>query len=268
MSSYNLEGSVALVTGATGILGRRYVEALNREGAHVVIADQDETVCNDLAVETTGRNGANCIGLRIDVANPESVTEAVAIVMEKFGRIDLLLNNAATKGADLHALFQPTVDYDLAVWRNIMAVNIDGQFLMAQAVGRHMLAAGRGSIVNVSSIYGCVGPDQRIYEGAEYLGTQINTPLVYSVSKAAVHGLTRHLATEWGARGIRVNTLTPGGVESGQNDTFISRYSARTPLGRMARGEEMTGALLFLASDASSYVTGQNIIVDGGWTAW
>lgn len=268
MSSYNLEGSIALVTGATGILGRRYVEALNREGAHVVIADLDAAACTDFAAEMGARTGVDCLGLGMDVSDPGSVTAGVEEILKRFGRIDLLLNNAATKGDDLHALFQPTIDYDLDVWRRIMAVNIDGQFLMAKTVGRQMLAAGKGSIINVSSIYGCVGPDQRIYEGAEYMGTQINTPLVYSVSKAAVHGLTRHLATEWGAHGVRVNTLTPGGVESGQNDVFVSRYSARTPLGRMARGDEMTGAMLFLASDASSYVTGQNIIVDGGWTAW
>jgi len=268
MSSYNLQGSVAVVTGATGILGRRYVEALNREGAHVVIADLDLAACEKLAEDMVSETGTACLGLCLDVADPESIRTAMAEILGKFGRVDLLLNNAATKGDDLHALFQPTVDYDVNVWRSIMAVNIDGQFLMAQAVGRAMLTAGTGSIINVSSIYGCVGPDQRIYEGAEYMGTQINTPLVYSVSKAAVHGLTRHLATEWGAGGIRVNTLTPGGVESGQNDVFVSRYSARTPMGRMARGHEMVGAMLFLASDASSYVTGQNIIVDGGWTAW
>jgi NAD(P)-dependent dehydrogenase (short-subunit alcohol dehydrogenase family) len=268
VSSYSLNGSVGIITGGTGILGRRYAEALNREGVHVIIADQDERACEILAGELAALTDVECLGLGMDVSDPQSVAAGVAKVIEQFGRIDLLLNNAATKGDDLHALFQPTVNYDLEVWRRIMAVNIDGQFLMAQAVGRHMLTAGSGSIINVSSIYGCVGPDQRIYEGAEYLGTQINTPLVYSVSKAAVHGLTRHLATEWGGSGVRVNTLTPGGVESGQNDVFVARYSSRTPLGRMARGEEMTGAVLFLSSDASSYVTGQNIIVDGGWTAW
>ena len=268
MSSYSLRGKVGFITGATGILGRRYVEALSREGANVVVADLDAAVCEALAADCSRETGVECLGVGADVTKPGSLKAAVAKTLERFGRIDVLLNNAATKGDDLTAMFQPTVDYDLDVWRNIMAVNIDGQFLAAQAVGRVMLAAGSGSIINVSSIYGCVGPDQRIYEGAEYLGVQINTPLVYSVSKAAVHGLTRHLATEWGSRGVRVNTLTPGGVESGQNDVFVSRYSSRTPLGRMARGDEMTGAMLFLASDASSYVTGQNIIVDGGWTAW
>jgi len=131
-----------------------------------------------------------------------------------------------------------------------------------------MARRGRGSIIQTASIYGVVAPDPRIYEGSHYLGQSINTPPVYSTSKAAVIGLTRHLATYWGASNVRVNTLTPGGVESGQNDTFTSKYGARVPLSRMARADEMVGALIFLASDASSYVTGQNIIVDGGLTAW
>ena len=128
MSSYNLEGSVAIVTGATGILGRRYVEVLNREGAHVVIADLVESACEDLACGMTDLTGTQCLGLKVDVSDPESARNAVSTVVGKFGRVDLLLNNAATKGDDLHALFQPTVDYELEVWRRIMAVNIDGQF--------------------------------------------------------------------------------------------------------------------------------------------
>jgi NAD(P)-dependent dehydrogenase (short-subunit alcohol dehydrogenase family) len=150
-----------------------------------------------------------------------------------------------------------------------MGVNIDGMFLMAQAAGRQMVAQGRGgSIIQTASIYGVVAPDQRIYEGSEYLGRPINTPAAYSASKAAVIGLTRYLASYWGANAIRVNTLTPGGVESGQNEVFSRKYSARVPLARMARADEMQSALLFLASDASSYMTGQNLIVDGGLTCW
>ena len=149
-----------------------------------------------------------------------------------------------------------------------MAVNLDGLFLVARAVGTRMAARGAGSIVQTASIYGVRGPDPRLYEGSEYRGQPINTPPVYSASKAGVIGLTKHLATYWADRGVRVNTLTPGGVESGQNETFQARYGARVPLGRMARPDEMVGALLFLASDAASYVTGQNIIVDGGLSAW
>jgi len=260
-----LKDKVAIITGATGILGERYVRAFVREGANVVIADIDQARCDALAAELPV---GSTLAVMTDVSDPESVAHMTATAMQHYGRIDILLNNAATKGDDLEAMFAPTVNYDLAVWRKIMSVNIDGQFIVAQAVGRHMIAAGGGSIINVSSIYGTVGPDQRIYEGAMYLGTRISTPAVYSVSKAAVHGLTRHLATEWGQHDIRVNTLTPGGVESGQNDTFKTNYAARTPLGRMARGEEMVGAVLFLAGSGSSYVTGQNIIVDGGWTTW
>ena len=150
-----------------------------------------------------------------------------------------------------------------------MAVNIDGMFLVAQPVGKHMIKHGEGgSIIQTSSIYGIMAPDQRIYEGSFYMGRSINTPAVYSTSKAAVIGLTKYLAAYWADKGIRVNTLTPGGVESGQNETFKQRYSARIPLGRMAKPDEMVSALIYLASDASIYVTGQNIIVDGGLSAW
>ena len=150
-----------------------------------------------------------------------------------------------------------------------MSVNIDGMFLVAQAVGKQMLSQGQGgSIVQTASVYGVVAPDQRIYEGSEYMGVEINTPAVYATSKAAVIGLTKYLATYWAKDNIRVNAITPGGVESGQNEQFQSLYSKRVPLGRMGQASEMVAALVYLASDASSYVTGQNLIVDGGLTAW
>ncbi|MNN42080.1 Gluconate 5-dehydrogenase [compost metagenome] len=193
----------------------------------------------------------------------------VDIVVKTFGKINILLNNAASKTDNLDAFFAPIEDYSLEEWRKIMAVNIDGMFMVAQAVGRQMLSQeSGGSIIQTSSIYGVLGPDNRIYEGSYYLGKVINTPPVYSTSKAAVIGLTRHLATIWADKGIRVNAITPGGVQSGQNEEFINRYSNRIPLGRMGKPEEMVGAVLYLSSDASSYVTGQNLIIDGGLTAW
>jgi NAD(P)-dependent dehydrogenase (short-subunit alcohol dehydrogenase family) len=149
-----------------------------------------------------------------------------------------------------------------------MQVNLDGYFFMAQAIGPRMANRGRGVIVQTCSIYGLVGPDQRIYEGSEYLGMPINSPAIYSASKAGVVGLSQYLATYWGAKGVRVNTLTPGGVESGQNEEFSRRYSARVPLGRMANPDDMAFALLYLVSDEASYVTGHNLVVDGGLTAW
>ena len=150
-----------------------------------------------------------------------------------------------------------------------MSVNIDGVFLVAQAVGKQMIKQGHGgSIIQTSSTYGLVGPDFGIYEGSEYMGCRITTPAAYAASKGAVVQLTRYLATYWGDQGIRVNTLVPGGIESGQNETFQKNYGARVPLGRMAFVDEMVGAVVYLASDASSYMTGQMVVVDGGWTAW
>ena len=209
------------------------------------------------------------IGIGCDVSSPESVQTMVAQVVAEFGEINILHNNAAGKSDDLEAFFAPFEEYSLDQWRKIMAVNLDGMFLVAQAIGKQMVAQGKGgSIIQTASIYGVMAPDHRIYEGSFYLGRQINTPAVYTASKAAVIGLTKHLATYWADKGIRVNTLTPGGTKSGQNDEFNRRYSARIPMNRMANAHEIVGALLYLASDASSYVTGQNIIVDGGLNAW
>ena len=267
---FDLTGRTAVVTGGGGILGRGFCEVLAAHGARVVVLDLDAKAATETAdAIRQAVAGAELLALPCNVAEPDEVSEMVAQVVDRFGGIDILHNNAATKTSDLQKFLAPFEKCSLATWREVMSVNIDGMFLMAQAVGSQMLKQGRGgSIVQTSSIYGVVAPDQRIYEGSEYMGRPINTPAVYSASKAAVIGLSRYLAAYWGDKGIRVNTLTPGGVESGQNETFSNRYSARVPLGRMAAIGEMESALLFLASDASSYVTGQNLIVDGGLTCW
>jgi NAD(P)-dependent dehydrogenase (short-subunit alcohol dehydrogenase family) len=189
--------------------------------------------------------------------------------LAKYGRLDIVHSNAATKTGDLERFFAPLETYSMDTWREVMAVNLDGMFLVARAAGAAMAALRNGgSIIMTSSIYGVVAPDQRIYEGSSYMNRAINTPAVYSASKAGVIGLAKYLSTYWAADRIRVNVLTPGGVESGQNEVFRNRYLARVPLARMGAADEMVGALLYLASDASSYVTGQNIVVDGGLTAW
>lgn len=267
---FDLSGRTAIVTGGGGILGRGFCEVLAAYGANVAVFDvNDAAAAQTVGAIRTSSPSTKAIAVACDVSSAASVTSAVAGVVNEFGSIDILHNNAATKTGDLAEFFASFEDYKLETWREIMGVNIDGMFLMAQAVGRQMIAQGRGgSIIQTASIYGLVGPDQRIYEGSQYLGRAINTPAVYSTSKAAVIGLTRHLASYWGAHGIRVNTLTPGGVESGQNDVFGQKYSARVPLARMARADEMQSALLFLASDASSYMTGQNLVIDGGLTCW
>lgn len=265
---FTLSGKVAVVTGGVGILGRHFCAGLAAYGAALAVVDLDQGACDGLAAQVTQQFGVPAVGIACDVSDSAQVRAMTARVMDKFGRVDALFNNAAGKPRDMEAYFSPLEDYDEDIWHQVMSVNVDGLFLVARSVGREMARAGRGSIVQTASIYGVAAPDQRIYEGSSYMGRAINTPPVYSTSKAAVIGLTRHLATYWGARGVRVNTLTPGGVESGQNDTFKQRYSARVPLGRMAQARELIGAVVWLASDASSYVTGQNIIVDGGLTAW
>lgn len=265
LSKFQLNGKVALVTGGAGILGRSFCEGLVQAGAQVAVVDVDIAQAKSVASAL----GNQAVGFECDVSDAESVTACVNQVVAQFGRIDVLHNNAATKTRNVQEFFAPFEEYSLETWREVMSVNIDGMFLMAQAVGRHMLAQGSGgTIIQTASIYGMVGPDSRIYEGSDYLGGPINTPAVYAASKAAVIGLTRWLATHWAKEGVRVNCLVPGGVSSGQNSTFSEMYSKKVPLGRMGRSDEMVPALLYLASDASSYVTGQILAVDGGWTAW
>ncbi len=266
---FNLSGKTALVTGASGILGRHFCNGLAEAGADVALVDIRADAVTELAGEIATKHDVKAQGFVCDVSDPASVAQMVAAVVAAFGHIDILHNNAAGKSDDLDAFFAPFEDYAFAQWRQIMAVNLDGMFLVAQAVGKQMVVQGKGgSIIQTSSIYGLMGPDQRIYEGSFYLGRQINTPAVYSASKAGIIGLTKYLATYWADKGIRVNAIAPGGAESGQNDEFMRRYSARIPMGRMAKPHEIVGALLYLASDASSYVTGQTIAVDGGLDAW
>ena len=268
-SLFDLAGKTALVTGGLGILGRRFCAGLADFGANVAVVDLDGEEAKRYASELSSQFEVGVEGFGCDVSDPASVREMLRRAVERFGGIQILHNNAASKSEDLDAFFAPFEHYSLEEWRRIMSVNMDGMFLVAQAVGNQMVHQGTGgTIIQTSSIYGILASDKRIYEGSFYLGRQIGNPAVYSASKAGVVGLTKYLAAYWADKGIRVNTLTPGGVESGQNETFKGRYSARVPLGRMAQGEEMVGALIYLASDASSYVTGQNVVVDGGLTVW
>jgi NAD(P)-dependent dehydrogenase (short-subunit alcohol dehydrogenase family) len=266
---FSLKGKTALVTGGVGILGKAFCEGLAEQGANIVVVDICADEAHDFAETLSQQYCVKATGIQCDVSQPGSVLEMVKKVVDKYEHIDILHNNAATKSSNLESFFKPFEDYDLAIWNEVMSVNVNGMFLMAQAVGKIMLGqTGGGSIIQTSSIYGILAPDQRIYDNSLYMGYQINTPAVYSVSKAAVIGLTQHLAAYWAGKNIRVNSITPGGVESGQNQTFIDNYSRRVPMNRMAKRNEMVGALLYLASDASSYVTGQNLVIDGGLSIW
>lgn len=266
---FNLSGKTAIVTGGLGILGKHFCSGLAEFGANVVVVDLDDKACQIYADELTNRYKIKALGIGCNITETKEVQAMVQKVVNTFGEINILHNNAATKSENLGEYFAKLEDYSIDEWHKIMSGNLDSMFIVAQAVGKQMITQKTGgSIIQTSSIYGIVGPDQRIYDGAIYMNNQINTPAVYSTSKAGVIGLTKYLATYWADYGIRVNTLTPGGIKSGQNEQFIKNYSSRVPLKRMGEPEEVVGALIFLASDASRYITGQNIIVDGGLTAW
>jgi NAD(P)-dependent dehydrogenase (short-subunit alcohol dehydrogenase family) len=277
---FRLDGRVALVTGGAGLLGRRYGQALVQAGAQVVVGDLDGERASALAAELNEgcAQQPRASGVRLDVTNPESVRDCVTRAVQAFGRLDILVNNAAltVRGGSEHLspadYFAPFEEYSLEVWNRALQTNLTGMLLCAQAAGTQMLRQDPpgGVIVNISSTYGVVAPDQRLYEGVKspYADTGFNTPVSYAVTKTAVLGLTRYLATYWGSKNIRVNALTPHGVFDNHDETFVRNFVYRSPMGRMARNDEYRGALLFLVSDASSYMTGANLVVDGGWTAW
>ncbi|URN96118.1 MAG: SDR family oxidoreductase [Candidatus Pristimantibacillus lignocellulolyticus] len=265
---FSLVGKNAIVTGGAGILGRHFCFGLAEAGAQVAVVDINKEASQQVVDQIIERGG-KATRFYCNLTSEQSVISMVDSVRSEFGSIDILHNNAAGKSNDLNAFFAPFEEYELNQWNQIMSTDLDSMFLVAKHVGKVMKEQGQGgSIMQTSSIYGIMGPDNRIYEGSYYLERGINTPAIYSAAKAGVIGLTRYLATYWAKDNIRVNTITPGGVESGQNDVFKEKYSNRIPLGRMAQPEEMVGALIFLASDASSYITGQNIIIDGGLNAW
>jgi len=269
LPSFSLKGKHVLITGGAGILGRHFCFGLAEAGANLTIVDLNAKESIDLATEVSHKYNIKAISISGDISSPDFVSKLVEQSSAELGDIHVLHNNAATKTNDLNAFLAPYEEYSLETWKDVMNVNIDAMFLMTQAVGKHMIENEiSGSIIQTCSIYGIMGPDQRIYEGSNYMGSPISSPGSYSASKAAVHGLTQYLASYWGEKNIRVNSLTPGGCESGQNETFLKNYSKRIPLGRMAKQHEMVGALIYLASDASSYVNGHNLVIDGGLNSW
>ena len=269
---FDLTNRVAIVTGGGGQLGTEFCKTLAEAGAAVVVADLKMDHASRTA-KLLADSGYACLAFQLDVTRIESARDLVAEALKRFGRLDILVNSAA-----LDPKFDPDAaalgiapgafeDYPLEQWNAALDVNLTGIFLVTQACVKPMLEQGkRGSIINICSTYGLNGPDQRIYikDGARVAFK----PVYYTVTKAGVMGFTKYLATYYAGTEIRVNALTPGGVFNNHEEYFVKNYSARTILGRMARKDEMNGALLFLASDASSYMTGNNVIVDGGWTAW
>lgn len=267
-----VKGKTAAVTGGAGLLGAEFCRTLAEAGASVGVVDLNKAAADKVAGELK-KGGYQAKAFGADITAPESVHAAVEGVLGEFGRLDILVNSAALDPKfDSDAMKRGITpggfeDYPLADWNAALNVNLTGLFLMTQACVKPMLERGKqGSIINICSTYGLNGPDQRIYVKD---GKRVAyKPVYYTVTKAGVLGFTRYLAAYYAGTEIRVNALTPGGVFNDHDDYFVRNYSAKTILGRMARRDEMNGALLFLASEASSYMTGGNLVVDGGWTAW
>lgn len=269
---FDLTGRVAVVTGGGGLLGKEFCRTLAQAGASVVAADISAAAAQQAAEEIShilADSQPHPMAVACDVTDPGSVNQMVEQTRRAFGRLDILVNSAA-----LDPKFDPQhgghtnafEDYPLQAWNQALEVNLTGAFLCCQAAAKVMLEQGGGVMVNLSSIYGLAAPDQRLYQ-REGKPPQYK-PVYYSVTKAGIIGLTSYLAAYYAGKNIRINTLTPGGVYNNHDEDFARAYSARAIMGRMADKGDMNGALLFLASDASAYMTGANLVVDGGWTTW
>ena len=266
---FSLKDKVAIVTGGCGLLGREFISGLAQFGADIAFLD----VADDsqfYSVQEIGKKfGKKIKGYHCDVSNESQVDLTISKILRDFGQIDILVNNAATKSENLSKFFAKVEDYSSTEWRKILDTNLNGMFFASQAVGRYLVRQGNGgSIIQISSIYGVMAPDQRIYEGSHVDGIPLSSPAVYSASKAGVIGLSKYLAAYWATSSIRVNTISPGGVKADQGRVFIEKYSSRVPMGRMAEASDIVGAVIYLASNASKYMTGQNLIVDGGLECW
>lgn len=271
-SRFDLTGRVAVITGGLGLLGQQHAEAIAAEGGVPVLVDLREPPREVGGSAWNERFGLQSCVLQVDITRPADVERLRDTILARYDRLDILINNAANNPkvenpSDLaKARFE---QFPLAHWTADLAVGLTGAFLCSQVLGTEMARRGRGVIVNVASDLAVIAPDQRLYrqEGLPE-DQQPAKPVTYSVVKTGLLGLTRYLATYWADRGVRVNAISPGGVYNGQSDNFVARLGSLIPLGRMARPDEYQAAILFLCSDASSYMTGANLVIDGGRTCW
>ena len=269
---FDLAGRVAVITGGTGLLGRQHAEAIARAGGIPVMADIRIDGVDTHSREWNERFGEQACTLQTDITDPESVKKLLAAVLDRFGRIDILINNAANNPkmeskADVE--FSRLEFFPLDQWEADLNVGLKGAFLCSQVIGSEMARRKQGVIVNVASDLAVIAPDQRLYRKPGLPeDKQPVKPVTYSVVKTGLIGLTRYLATYWADSGIRVNAISPGGVYNNQPDDFVERLDRLIHLGRMANANEYQAAILFLCSDASSYMTGANLVIDGGRRCW
>ena len=269
---FDLTGRVAVITGGTGLLGQQHAEAIAQAGGIPVMADIRINGVDSHSREWKERFGGQACAIQTDITDPESVKKLLASVLAKFGRVDILVNNAANNPkmenkADVE--FSRLEFFPLEQWDADLNVGLKGAFLCSQVIGSEMARRKQGVIVNVASDLAVIAPDQRLYRKPGLTeDKQPVKPVTYSVVKTGLIGLTRYLATYWADRGIRVNAISPGGVYNNQPEDFVERLARLIPLGRMANANEYQAAILFLCSDASSYMTGNNLVIDGGRSSW
>jgi NAD(P)-dependent dehydrogenase (short-subunit alcohol dehydrogenase family) len=267
---FDVKDRIIIVTGGLGQLGKQFSSVLLDYGAKVAVFD---SIVDDKRIsERFGdrKNDENLMFVQVDITHRESIEKGLKLINDRWGIPSGLINNAALDSPPNSPANEngPFEAYPENSWDKVMEVNVKGVFLCCQVVGGQMAEAGRGSIINICSTYGLVSPDQRIYEYRAKSGAPFFKPVAYSASKSALLNLTRYLATYWAPQKVRVNTFTLGGVFNKQDENFLKGYCAHVPLGRMANDNEYNGAILFLMSDASGYMTGSNLVMDGGWTAW
>jgi len=274
MDVFDLNGRVAIITGGAGLLGVKHAEAIAEAGGQPVIADLDLERAKRAAGSISDQYGVDSIGVSVDVTSRPSIEVLLKTVLSHYSSIDILINNAANNPKVETTLYGNTEwsrfeNFPIETWEDDLAVGLMGAFLCCQVIGSAMAAKGRGVILNIASDLAIIAPDQRIYRKTGLAEDQQPVkPVTYSVVKSGLVGLTRYLATYWAGKGVRVNALSPGGVYNGQPAEFVEKLSALIPLARMANVDEYKGAVLFLVSDASSYMTGGNLVIEGGRTVW
>ena len=257
---FDLKDKVIIISGACGLIGRAFCEAVAQFGGYVVAADIKQADPIAFAKDLEKRNNVKCLGVEVEVEKKDSVQRLKQTVLATFNRIDGLVTGHQNKS---HLIFEPFENVSEENWDKVVEVNLKGTFLLCQAIGSHMAEKGRGSIVNIPSTYSVVAPNQNLYKG-----TNMGCPAAYSASKGGIDALSQYLSSYWAAKGVRVNMITPHGVWNNHEEQFEKNFSSFSPMQRMSYNHEVAPALIYLLSDASSYVTGNNMLVEGGWTAW
>lgn len=269
---FDLTGRVAIITGGGGLLGGQHAEAIASAGGIPVLADIRVAPAEEKARELAGDFGISTHAVQVDITQSEQVRALLADVLARYGRVDILINNAANNPkmeSESGVTWSRLEHFPIEQWQDDLAVGLTGAFLCSQIIGQEMVRSGGGVILNVASDLAVIAPDQRIYrKPGRPDEQQPKKPVTYSVVKTGLLGLTRYLATYWAEAGVRVNAISPGGVYNQQPDDFVAKLTQLIPLGRMAYRNEYQGAILFLCSDASSYMTGQNLVIDGGRSCW